>query len=105
MRAGALSDLVLVMREDEIDAAAVDVDRLAEVALDHRRALDVPTGAPAPPRARPTDDVGRRRLPEHEIARVAFVRRDLDARARDELVGVTARESSVRRVARHMEQH
>ena len=45
MRAARLGDLVLVVREDEVDAAAVDVERLAEVAPRHRRALDVPARA------------------------------------------------------------
>ena len=41
--AAALRDLVFVVREDQVDAAAVDVDgRLAEQAQRHRRALDVP---------------------------------------------------------------
>src|SRR5690606_41977358 len=56
VRARALRPLVLVMREDEILAAAVNVDRLAEMRLGHRRALDVPTGPAAPPRAVPSDD-------------------------------------------------
>ena len=41
-RALRLRDLVLVVREDQVGAAAVDVERLAEVAVRHRRALDVP---------------------------------------------------------------
>ena len=45
-RALALRDLVLVVREDQIDAAGVDVDRrLAEQPQRHRRALDVPARA------------------------------------------------------------
>src|SRR5206468_10196371 len=44
----ALRDLVLVVREDEVDAARVDVDRLAEAAHGERRALEVPAGAAAP---------------------------------------------------------
>ena len=43
----ALRDFVLVMREDEIDAAGMDVDRrLAEQPERHRRAFDVPAGTP-----------------------------------------------------------
>ena len=105
VRARALRDLVLVVRKQQIDAAAVDVDRLAEVRLGHRRAFDVPTGPAAPPRARPTDGVLVRRLPEHEVAGVAFVRRDLDARARDHVVAVAARQPAVVGEARHGEQH
>ncbi len=40
----ALRDFVLMMREDEIDAAAVDVDRrLAQQPQGHRRALQMPS--------------------------------------------------------------
>ena len=53
-RALGLRDLVLVVREDQVGAAAVDVERLAEVAVRHRRALDVPARAARSPRARPT---------------------------------------------------
>src|SRR4029079_9872550 len=44
----ALGDLVLVVRKDQLPPARVDVKRLAEVLHAHRRALDVPAGAPAP---------------------------------------------------------
>src|SRR5918996_218220 len=55
MRGAALRDLILVVREDEIEPAAVDVDRLAEVTLDHRGAFEVPAGAAASPRRAPAD--------------------------------------------------
>ena len=48
-RAGlGLRDLVLVVREDEVGAAAVDVEVEPEDLLRHRRALDVPARPPAP---------------------------------------------------------
>src|SRR4029078_414144 len=46
-------DLVLVVREYQVGAAAVDVERLAEIAVRHRGALDVPPWPPRPPRAVP----------------------------------------------------
>ena len=73
-RALALGDLVLVMREDEIDAAGVNVDR--------RRVRG--SGAPwrstrgaSPGRPGGSTDIPRRfarlgRLPQHEIARIVF---------------------------------
>ena len=45
--------LVLVVREAQVDAAAVDVEGGAEVLRGHRRALDVPAGAARAPRRRP----------------------------------------------------
>ena len=44
--AAALGNLVLVVREDEVEAAAVDVEDLAQVFRRHGRALDVPAGSP-----------------------------------------------------------
>src|SRR3954469_15463878 len=64
------------MREDEVEPAAVDLERRPEDLLDHRRALDVPAWpAPAPRRLPPR--VLRRglvRLPEREVARVLLER-------------------------------
>ena len=81
-----LGDLVLVVREEVVDAARVQVERLAEVLHGHRGALDVPAGAAAPPRGVPADRSVRRlpRLPEREVADVllvVFVRRAPQARA------------------------
>src|ERR1700719_3405150 len=50
MRTDTLRDLVLVMREDPIEAAAVNVESLTQRVLGHRRALDVPAGAATSPR-------------------------------------------------------
>src|SRR6185312_12808709 len=44
-----LRDLVLVMREDQIDSAGMNVERLAEQVDRHRRALQVPARAAAAP--------------------------------------------------------
>ena len=77
-RAG-LGLLVLVVREAQVDAAAVDVERGAEVLLCHRGALDVPAGTARTPRRRPGG--GRRlglllpALPQREVARVALAAR------------------------------
>ena len=45
----ALRDLRFVMREDVIDAAAVDVDLIAEQRHGHRTALDMPAGTTRSP--------------------------------------------------------
>ncbi len=44
-----LRDLVLVVREDEVEPAAVDLELRSEVLLRHDRALDVPARPPASP--------------------------------------------------------
>src|SRR3712207_5787739 len=51
--AGALGELVLVMREAQVGAAAVDVRPVWQVLFDHRRALDVPAGPTRSPWALP----------------------------------------------------
>ncbi len=95
MRGDALRDLVLVVRKDEIEPAAVNVEGLAQKRLAHRRAFDVPAGPAAAPRALPAGQILGRRLPQHEIGGIALVGRDLDTRAGDELVARAARQAAV----------
>ena len=89
-RAFGLGDLVLVVREDQVDAAAVDVERLAQIAVRHRRALDVPAGPPGAPRALPRRLARLGALPEREVERAALLLADLDARARLQVVDALA---------------
>ena len=100
-RALGLGDLVFVVGEDQVGAAAVDVEPLAEVAVRHRRALDVPAGAAVAPRARPERLAGLRPLPQREVERALLLLVHLDARARLEIVGALARELAVTGEARH----
>jgi hypothetical protein len=73
-RALALRDLVLVVREDEVNAPGVDVEGLAEVLHGHRGALDVPAGTPATDLGVPSGLVpGFGGLPEGEVARVLLL--------------------------------
>ena len=106
--AARLRDFVLVMRKNEIDAAAVNVEGLAEMLPGHGRALDVPA-RPArrldAGRRRPAWLVRLRRLPQHEVLRIFLVRRDLDAAACDHLVKRPFRELAVIRHRGHVEQH
>ena len=78
-----LGDLVLVMGEDVVDAAGVEVEARAEMAQRHRRALEVPAGeALAPARGRPLQLAALAGgLPEREVGRVALVGLDLAAMA------------------------
>src|SRR5256886_2687602 len=62
--------LALVVREHEIEPAAVDVERGAEVLVRHRVAFDVPTGAALAPRARPRGFVLLGSFPEGEVERI-----------------------------------
>ena len=49
----ALRHFVFMMREQEVDAAAMNVEHLAEVFPARRRTFDVPAGTALPPRALP----------------------------------------------------
>src|SRR4029077_18886651 len=71
-----LRNLVFVVREDEVEPAAVDLERRAEDLLGHHGALDVPTRAAAPPRRLPRRVLRLRlvRLPQREVARVLLER-------------------------------
>src|SRR5512134_1523771 len=83
------------MREDEVLATAVDIERFAEVAPAHRRALDVPAGPAAPPRAVPAGVALARRLPKDEVGRVFLVRSYLDAGADDHILQRAPRQRAV----------
>ena len=54
VRAAALRDLVLVVGEHQVVAAAVDVEALAQKRMRHGRAFDMPAGPPATPGAVPS---------------------------------------------------
>ncbi len=105
VRTAALRDLVFVVREDEVEAAGVDVYRLAQMLPDHRRAFDVPAGAAAPPRAVPADLRCIARLPQHEVGGIALVRRHLDPRAGDHRLAVAFRERPIVGIAGDGEEH
>ena len=96
-RTFGLRDLVLVVRENKVDAACVDVHRrVAEEAERHRRALEVPARS-----ARRIHQVPRRlarlpRFPQHEVARVFLrVRVRVHAGARLDAIAIEAREATV----------
>src|SRR5438552_4441488 len=103
-RSLGLRDLILVMRKDEIGAAAVNVQRLTKEIDCHRRALEVPTRTAAPPWRVP-----RRlrafvlwfcRFPEREVLRVLFGIVVLGyPRAGSDLPPIELREFAVRRKA------
>src|SRR5207249_967297 len=98
-----LCDLVLVVREDQIQAAAVDVEVRAQVLHAHGRALDVPAGTAGTPGAVPGRLAGLRRLPEGEVARVPLQGRRLDPSPGLELLRVAVAQLAVVGDHRHVE--
>ena len=94
-RALGLGNLVFVMREDQVDAAAVDVKRLPEVFHAHGRALNVPAGAAHPPRAFPGRFARFLRFPEGEIHGMALEIAHFHARAAFQVVQVLAGELAI----------
>ena len=103
-RHARLRGLVLVVREDQVVAAAVDVEPDAEQLLGHRRALDVPARAPAAPGRVPGGVLALLRgLPEREVHRVLLEVRALDALALVHRVERAVRELAVVLVAAHAE--
>ena len=101
--AAGLGVLVLVVRELQVLAAAVDVDGRAQVAVHHGRALGVPARATLAPGAVPHGLAGLGRLPEGEVERVSLLVVGLDARAHLELVNVAAGHATVAGVGAHGE--
>ena len=116
--AARLGDLVLVVREDQVEPAAMNVEAVRQrlrlgrqpvlqlvpqKRIAHRRALDVPAGAAADRKRRAVDRERRVPaglgvggfLPQHEIAGVLLVRVDRDPRARLLLVEIALRELAV----------
>ena len=68
-----LRDLVLVMREDKVLTACMDIDLLTQVLLGHDRALNMPARTALAPWGFPVRLAFFFRLPENEIGRILFV--------------------------------
>src|SRR3954454_18718487 len=102
-----LGDLVLVVGEDQVEPAAVDLERGAEVLLRHRRAVDVPARPALSPRRLPRGVLALLApLPEREVARIRLPRGLLGllGRVASRLLGaVAAGEPAVVREARDAE--
>ena len=91
-----LRDLVLVVGEDEVRAAAVDLEVGAEHLLRHRRALDVPAGPPVAPRRRPERVLAvLARLPQREVERALLELGRARLLALVHLVGIAVGELAV----------
>ena len=72
--AAGLGDFVFVVREDEVDAAGVEVEVFAEVFEDHGGALEVPAGSAFAPGAGPVVGavLGFASFPEGEVGEGVF---------------------------------
>ncbi len=105
MRRLRLGNLVLVVREDEVQSAAVDVEGRAEELLAHRGALDVPAGPAAAPGRVPRRLARLLSLPEREIERFPLELPGRHPLAGSQIVQVAARELRVLGPARHLEVH
>src|SRR2546422_20806 len=81
-----LSNLVLVVRKDEVLSTTVDIDLLSQVLQVHRRAFDVPAGATGTPGARPSWFTGPGRLPQDKVHGMFLPRIGLNAGTRLHLV-------------------
>ncbi len=93
-----LRDLVGVMDRHVVDAAAVDVELLAEVLQRHGAALDVPARVAPAPRRVPehglVPELGPRE-PQHEVVGVALALVHGDARPGAQVLPVEQREPAV----------
>ena len=91
-----LGDLVLVVGEDVVHAAGVDLELVAQVSAGHRRALQVPAWEALAPLRRPLQlPALAGGLPEREVGRVALARLDLDAMPCPQLIEGVARQAPV----------
>ena len=100
-----LGDFVFVVGEDEVQPAAVDVQRQGNVLFAHGRAFDVPAGASLAPRAVPVGFAGFGAFPQGEVQRVFLFLAGHDARAGTQIVGRAARELAVAGEGAHAEIH
>ena len=71
-KALALRYFILMVREDEILAAAVNINGVAEIAPVHRGALDMPAGSALAPRGIPCGLAGLLGFPDGEVHRLAL---------------------------------
>ena len=91
------------MREDVIDPAAVNIERLAQVFLRHGRAFDVPAGIADTPGAVPAQNVLRLGdFPQREVFRVALVFAHIFARPGFLLLEAAVGQLAIVRPASHV---
>ena len=99
-RRARLSDLRLVVRENQIQTAAVDVKLLTKVLGSHRGALHMPSGETFAPRARPVHNMFRARfLPQRKVVTVFLFALSVQlTRIGHNVVEIAAGELAVRKI-------
>ena len=80
MGAAALGQFIFVVGKLQINPAPMNINRIAQMRLNHCRTFNVPTRTAASPRAIPPNLVIAARLPQHEIRCIFFIRRNFDTR-------------------------
>ena len=90
-----LRQLVFMMGELQVEAAAVNVERDTQQLLAHRRAFDVPAGSARAPGAVPFRLARLGPLPQGEVAGIALLVADLDARSRLQLLRIAVAQFAV----------
>ncbi len=98
-----LGDLILVMWEHKITAAAMNIDLLAQMLEVHGRALNMPARSPRSPRAIPEWLAGFGTLPQRKICRMFLALIQADAIASNHIVQAAPRELAIFWIGRHPE--
>ena len=101
-----LGDFALVMRELVLQPTAVYVDCLTQILHTHNRTFQMPAGITLTPGARPLHNMVRLSfLPEREIRRILFFRRNFHAGAGHHFLDISAGKFAVVLEFRHIEIH
>ena len=90
-----LGDFVFMVREDEVAAAAVEIEGIAEVFIAHSRTFDVPARTAFAPRAVPRRFARFSPFPESEVHGIVFAVVDFDAGAGHHVVEAAAAQFAV----------
>ena len=93
--AAGLGDFVLVVREEQILAAAVDIKGFAQIGGAHGGAFDMPTGTAHAPGAFPSGFAGLLRLPESEVQRIFLLLIHADAGTGSQILQILAAEAAI----------
>ena len=93
----ALCNLALVVREEQVETSAMDVELIAEVLLTHSRALKMPARETLAPRRWPMHDMFRLcLLPESKVACIALLVLSVELACRfKQLVDITSGKDTI----------